>query len=154
MTKAIIGKEIIVHSVIPPNQNSRIKILKRRQNYLSFSWKSRDRKGEPCKAFINEKITGKRNLQIRMLSIEDFIEHLKKRFKNEYDCEFIIFYENQQEMIKCKKLFGECNSYRTHPVKTSGIHGKNETSIKGDDFHSALCYQDVGYSEEEKLIPT
>lgn len=149
MPKAVIGNQIIVYSVNPPKSDTqKIKIL-RRPNYLVFSWKTKDRKGNPCEAFINEKITEKTNLQCNILSFEKFIKYLKKTFIEKIGCDFEIFHENNS-LIKCKKLHGECHKCKTQPVKTQGFHGKNQTIIEGSNPYCALCYEEISYVEEEK----
>lgn len=145
--KALVGRKIIVYSVVPPKELEKFEgILKRPVNLL-FSWKSKRRKGAPCEAFINEKITGDLTSQHKhLLPLDEFIVYLTKRFKQKFGCTYKIIYD-ATELIKGKRLFGECSEYDKCVREFSHTHRTNQTEIRCKEL-SALCYPDVVYAEE------
>jgi|GEM_PF-6306952 hypothetical protein len=148
MPSALIGKEIVVHSVMPPKgHDPKMKILKR-PLYLVFSWHSKIRKGEPCVAFINEKISGISRSDVRFLKLENFVAYLKIRLRDSFNFEYDILYEGTK-ILKCKRILAECCKHKTKSVSTKGFHCKNQTFIHGTE-HCALCYEDIIYAEDEK----
>lgn len=148
---ALLGRKIIVTSVMPPKSLIKFKGILKRPYNLSFSWKSKKRKGALCEAYIDEKITGETKGNEYLLPLDKFLEFLSLRFQGTYQINYEIIYENTKVIIG-KKLIGECSTYHhTYQQKQTHRHGGNITEMSCE--RSVLCYNDIRFIEDFLYVP-
>lgn len=148
--KALLGREIVVHSVMPPKPIKKNCLILNRPCHLSFSWKSGKRKGALCEAFINEKFKIEEHNSIEGFNtIKDFSSFIIDKFKEVLNTEIHLFFECEDNSLLAKKLVGECTGYKSKHTKYSHEHGTNQTIMKCN--YSSLCYTDLTYVENEKF---
>lgn len=144
MTKALVGKEIVVKCVkIVPQDNK--KMILDRPLKFAFKHKSKERTGRLSEAYLNFKY--ERGADSTIVHDDKLIILIREKLNQMFGCDYEVIFD-KSEILKGETLIGECSDTQPkckigkmhHFPEFSATHGGQ--GLKMLCKIAALCYRE------------